>query len=68
MRLRTPRTSIRIDTKHRKEIERWAGKENVTPAEFLRRILEWGCDQYRLAGELAELRKMAVTSKGKETK
>ncbi len=62
---RTPRTSIRIDKKRRKQIERWAVNEDITPAELLRRILEWGCDQYGRAGELAALLKMSV-GKGKE--
>jgi len=64
--VRTPRTSIRIDKNRRKEIERWAAKEDLTPAELLRRILEWGFDQYQRAGELATLRKMTVR-RGKES-
>jgi len=64
--VRTPRTSIRIDKNRRKEIERWAAKEDLTPAELLRRILEWGFDQYQQAGELATLRKMTVR-RGKES-
>ena len=58
--VRTPRTSIRIDKERRKKIERWAAKEELTPAELLRRLLYWACDQYTRIGDLGQLRKMAA--------
>ena len=63
---RMERVAIRVEERLRKQIKKAAAKEGVPPSELYRRIFEWGFDQYSKAGELSALRKMAVTSKGKE--
>jgi hypothetical protein len=69
------RVPIRVEEKVSKQIKKAASREGVPAAEFCRRVFEWAFDQYSRVGELAGLRKMAITSqkqkatgKGKETK
>jgi len=52
---RMDRVSIRVETKVRKKVRRWAGREGIPPAELYRRLLEWAFGQYARAGTLAGL-------------
>jgi hypothetical protein len=70
---RMGRVSIRVEKKVWKKVREHAAREGVPPAEFYRRIFEWGFDQYSHVGELATLRKTGVAGekqksvrKGKE--
>jgi hypothetical protein len=56
------RVQVRVEKKVREQIERLAKKEGVPTAEFCRRLFEWSFDQYSRVGELAALRRMAVSS------
>ncbi len=59
---RTDRISIRVENTLRKKIKQFAEREDVTTAEFCRRLFESACQQYEAVLDLAMLRRLSKWS------
>jgi hypothetical protein len=59
------RISFRVDEATKDRIRDSAVKEDMTEADFTRRVFQWGFDQYLRVGEWSILRKIQVLSERK---
>ncbi len=62
---KSKRVSFRVDDSVKNRIRDAAVKEDMTEAEFTRRIFQWAFDQYMRVGEWSTLRKIQVLSERK---
>ena len=57
--MRTGRIGLRVENKLQKKIKQFAEREDVTVAEFCRRLFESACEQYEAVLDLAMLRRLS---------
>jgi hypothetical protein len=57
---RMGRISVRVENKLKKRIKRFAEREDVTTADFCRRLFQWAAEEYERIGDLVAMRRISL--------